>query len=650
MKSHTTELFYARSTRWALSGALLGAIALTAACGDEMTPMGTGSAPGSGGAVASGGGAPVGGSGGGSAGGSVGSGGVAAGGVPTSGGVPAIGGQLPFGGVPETVECMGAFPSEAKVDAPHQVTVESATSWGDLPHFWNTYGVGRMGLYLQEDREWGKLLREHTVDAVQNLGLKSLRMHGLFHDDMGIYSEDAEGNPIYDFTKSDDVFDFFDQNGIEQIVELAPMPSALASDPTKTVFDWKMGISPPKDYAKWQELVREFVKHSVDRYGVEKVSKWYFEVWNEPECCNGKFWTGPAGTPATSAGTPARLTEYFKLYDYTAAGVRAALPNGRMGGPVSSQAQELTKNSMAGKLFLDHVMTGTNAALPGQPPVLDFFSFHTWSFVSGAVDGYFEGLDLLDSYGLNNMPIAITEFGPTWEFGLTDEPQEMTQGSTFVAQVYSDVSRRVVQEGRRFPIAHAWWVLSDVFDEGKYREEDPFIGCMGLTSREGIHKPAYNVYKFLGQMGDRQLAFTAEGQGDVGGMAARDTSGGIQVLLYHGSDPGLGPGSVERKYYTVVGAQDIAVSIDGLDPDVAYDVTEYRVDATTGNAYDIWLTKGRPAMSAMTEGDWKDLRDNMDAKPVAAGQALCGESFKKTYSLSSPGVVFLTLKPAVKQP
>jgi xylan 1,4-beta-xylosidase len=636
MKSFTTEVFLNGSTRWGLAGAIFGALALTNACiATENPPSGSGAAPNAGGSVGVGGAAPIGGGlvGGGNAGGSGGSGGSSGGG-PSSGGVVNIGGQLPLGGVPETVECQGTLPTEANAEAPHKVTVQGSMSWGELPHFWSTYGVGRYGLYLQEDRGWGQLLKDHTVDGVQNLDLKMLRMHGLFHDDMGIYNEDEAGNPVFDFTKSDQIFDFFVENDIDSIVELAPMPSKLASDPTQTVFDWNMGISPPKDYDRWRAMVQAFVQHSVERYGQERVGKWYWEVWNEPECCSNKFWTGS-------------LDDYLKLYDYSSAGVRAVLPNAKMGGPVASQSVELAGNSMSGVKFLDHISAGTSLAPTLEKPVLGFFAYHTWSFVGGAVDGYFDGLDLLDSKGFNDIQIAITEFGPTWEFGLENEPQEMTQGAAFVAQVYSDVSRRVVQEGRRFPIAHAWWVLSDVFDEGKYREGDPFIGCMGLTSREGIHKPAYNVYKFLAQMGNRQLAFNIESPGDVGGMAARDDQGGIQIILYHGQDPGRGP--ADDKYYTVAGGQDVTVSLEGLDPEVAYNVTEYRVDDTHGNAYGVWQSQNRPAMEAMTEDQWAALRSNMDSQPSPLGSALCGSTFKKTVSLGSPGVVFLTLTPAVPE-
>jgi xylan 1,4-beta-xylosidase len=384
--------------------------------------------------------------------------------------------------------------------------------------------------------------------------------------------------------------------------------------------------------------VQAFVAHSVERYGAEVVSSWYFEVWNEPECCNGKFWKGT-------------LQDYFTLYDRAAAGVRAALPNGRVGGPVTSQPVELSDNSRAGIQFLDHI-TNNNG-------ILDFFTFHTWSFVEGSVGGYFQGLDLLDSYGRTSLQIAVTEFGPTWEFGLIGgageppwEPQETVQGAAFVAQTYSNIAQRCAQEGKRFPITYAWWTLSDVFDEGYENsgdyvgEQNPFIGAMGLLNRESIKKPAYNAYKFLAQMGDEQLALTVEGAGDVGGMAARDTAdGGVQIILYNGQDPGAG--FQDDTYYAVTGAQDIGITVSGLNAEMAYDVTSYRVDDVRGNAFAAWDRLGRPTMANMSDTDWQALQSAMESPAEPVGQAMCGTTFSKTFSLGSPGVLLVTIEPSL---
>ncbi len=526
--------------------------------------------------------------------------------------------------------CMGNFETAAVDNMQETVTVDNGTIRGDLPHFWDTYGTGELPLFLRTDNNWGETLKNHITDGVANLGVKRLRQHGLFHDDIGIYHEDSNGNAVYDFSKSDQIFDFFMAQGIAPIIELAPMPHDLAADPTKTVFDWNMIVSVPKDYGKWQALVTAFVQHSIDRYGTDVVNNWYFEVWNEPECCSNKFWSGT-------------LDDYFKLYDYSAAGVRAALPTGRMGGPVSSQPVELTGNSMAGTKFLQHVTTD-NYINPGHPGVLDWFSFHSWSFINGSVGGYYTALDLLDSFNLQNITPAVTEFGPTYEFNLTDEPQETEQGAAFAVETYADIVQNCTKDKRRLPIAYSWWVISDIFDETAYRDNDPFIGCMGLTSRENIHKPAYNAYKFLAEMGTQQISFTISGGMGVGGMASRSPDGGVQVILYNGQNPGDGPKT--ETYYQVADALSIGLTVSGLDPKFPYDVTAYHIDHTAGNAYTVWQNQGRPDKTTMTDDDWSALRAAMDSPAEPLGQALCGSTFTHSFQLSSPGVLFLKFAPA----
>jgi xylan 1,4-beta-xylosidase len=655
MDGRSTVLSFLRSHTISLLTIPLGLAASACDTGSASVADNGGATTSSGGASTTQGGSGNATSSGGTSSGGTGSGGTSSGGTSNGGILNPVGGAAT---VP-TVECQGAFPMEDVSKAAAKATVAD-TSWGALPHFWTTFGLGRLGLYLNQSQlpaaepfhsqdktnhdgmKWSDALKAQTVDAVKNLELKSIRAHGLFHDDIGIYSENANGDPVYDFTRSDIIFDFLvKENKVAPIIELADMPSALAKDKSQVAFDnggkgWKMIVSPPKDYAKWQALVQNFVQHSVDRYGKEVVSTWYFEVWNEPECCGGKFWKGSFPD------------DYLTLWDKSAAGVHAVLPDARVGGPVSSQADKLPD---AGVSFLEHIKT---SKLP-----LGFFSYHTWAFIDGAVNGYFQGLDLLDKYQQNSVQIAVTEFGPTWEFGLLGgsgepawEPQETIQGAAFVAQVYSNIAQKCAKDKRRFPIAYAWWTLSDVFDEGYEdagdyaAEKNPFIGAMGLVSRENIKKPAYNAYKFLAGMGDEQLSLTVSGGGNVGGMASRSTkNGGVQVILYNGQNPGAG--YQDDTYYQVSQAQDFGVTVAGMNPKMAYDVTAYRVDDAHGNSFATWDSGMKKSMDSMSAGDWQTLRTAMDSPPESVAKAVCGSAFSKTFSLSSPGVFLLTFEPAV---
>src|SRR5882762_8559773 len=182
-----------------------------------------------------------------------------------------------------------------------------------------------------------------------------------------IYTLDANGKPVYDFTITDQTFDEYKRAGVRPMVELGFMPKDLAATvPGVDVYQVHYpanvvtGASnnPPKDYAAWGELIRRYTEHLVERYGKEQVSTWYFEVWNEPDI---SYWHG---TPA----------EYYKLYDYAVAGVRAALPNALVGGPASTGPSSQKAASFLDN-FLRHCLNDKSAA-NGRPVPLDFISFH----------------------------------------------------------------------------------------------------------------------------------------------------------------------------------------------------------------------------------------------------------------------------------
>ncbi|HEX8017098.1 MAG TPA: glycoside hydrolase, partial [Flavobacterium sp.] len=163
-------------------------------------------------------------------------------------------------------------------------------------------GAGRANEGLRAD--W----QQQLAMAKKECDFKYIRFHGLLSDDMAVYREDPKGNPEYNYQYVDVLFDFIVSLKMKPFVELGFMPNALASG-SETIFWWKGNVTPPKDYKKWEDLIRNLTEHFTERYGAEEVKTWYFEVWNEPNLTPG-FWTG------TQA-------EYFKLYEYAARGIKA---------------------------------------------------------------------------------------------------------------------------------------------------------------------------------------------------------------------------------------------------------------------------------------------------------------------------------------
>src|SRR3989339_1540433 len=171
--------------------------------------------------------------------------------------------------------------------------------------FQECVGAGRANEGLRAD--WQQQLEYVKKEC----DFKFIRMHGLLTDDMGVYREDRNGNPEYNYQYVDVLFDFILSIGMKPFVELGFMPEALASG-KQTIFWWRGNVTPPKDYKKWEELIRNLTLHFTKRYGADEVKTWYFEVWNEPNLSPG-FWTGTQ-------------EEYFKLFQYRVKAFKRANP------------------------------------------------------------------------------------------------------------------------------------------------------------------------------------------------------------------------------------------------------------------------------------------------------------------------------------
>jgi xylan 1,4-beta-xylosidase len=180
------------------------------------------------------------------------------------------------------------------------------------------FGSGRAVLSLRES------YREDLRQVKKITDFQYVRFHAIFHDEVGVYTEDRQGNAVYNFDYVDQIYDGLLANGVKPFVELSYMPKLLAARLDYHPFWYKPIVSPPADYAKWNALITAFAQHLIDRYGIDEVASWYFEVWNEP---NIDFWTG----------RPAQET-YFQLYDNTARTLKAVNQRIRVGGPATAQA------------------------------------------------------------------------------------------------------------------------------------------------------------------------------------------------------------------------------------------------------------------------------------------------------------------------
>lgn len=317
-------------------------------------------------------------------------------------------------------------------------------------------------------------------------GFRYIRFHGIFDRGVGVYSETADGKPVYNFSYVDHIYDALLRNHVQPFVELSFMPPALAAPPViHQTFWYRPVVSPPKSWSAWDGLIRHFAQHLVHRYGIAQVSQWYFEVWNEP---NLDFW----------AGVPKQST-YFDLYDHTARTLKQVSPLLRVGGPATAQAAWIPA-------FLDHVakkhvpVDFVSTHIYGQDTARDVFGIDenipiTRMVCMAAAKVHRE----VKQSPMPNLPILFTEFNATFR----NDPQ--ITDSLFMGPWLADTIRQC--DG--LVNMMSYWTFSDVFEEQGVVKR-PFYGGFGLIAEDGLPKPSFNAFKLLQRLGTERLSVDSD--------------------------------------------------------------------------------------------------------------------------------------------
>src|SRR5579864_1310627 len=344
--------------------------------------------------------------------------------------------------------------------APETVVINAASPSHPFPHFWeHMFGSGRAILSLRDS------YRQDLREVKRVTDMRYVRFHAILQDEVGVYDEDAQGHPVYNFSYVDQIYDGLLANGVRPFLEISFMPKKLAARDTLHAFWYKQNVSPPKDYAKWDEMITQFTKHLVDRYGIDEVSQWYFEVWNEP---NIDFWVGD----------PKQAT-YFELYDHTARAIKSMNPRLRVGGPATAQAawaDVFIRHCSENKVPVDFV----SSHVYGKDKAEDVFGSHEEiprdRMVCRAVKKVHEQIK---ASSMPNLPLLWTEFNASY----MNEPD--VTDSTYMGPWLADTIRQcdgLVNE-------MSYWTFSDVFEEQGVVKQ-PFYGGYGLIAEDGIPKPA----------------------------------------------------------------------------------------------------------------------------------------------------------------
>ena len=480
---------------------------------------------------------------------------------------------------------------------PVTITVDAAKPVGELTPLWRFFGADEADYAYMKDgkkllSELGQLGGPQGYFRAQHLLTSGDGAYALKWSSTSAYKEDTNGTPVYDWTINDKIFETYLERGIKPYVEIGFMPEALTTHPQNYPHNPPVNrrapadagqAYPPKDYAKWGELVYQWTRHCVEKYGADEVNKWYWEVWNEP---NISYWRG---SPA----------DFFKLHDYAVDGVRRALPTARVGGPE-------TAGGPGGSFlrdFLDHCAHGTNYATGKTGSPLDFIAFHAKgspSFTNGHVRmgmaSQFRNIN--DAFAVvasfpeyKNLPLVIGESDPEG-CAACNSPQDGYRNGTMYSSYTAASFPREFELARKYGV-NLEGALTWAFE---FEDQPPFAGFRALAS-DGIDLPVLNVFRMFAKMSGQRLtvassagldAETIRTQGvranpDVSALASLDQHR-LTVLVWHYHDDDVpGPDAA------------VELALDNLPlADGAATLTHYRIDAEHSNSFEEWKRMGSP--------------------------------------------------------
>ena len=458
--------------------------------------------------------------------------------------------------------------------SPEEITIDAHAPTTPFPHFWEKiFGSGRAVLALRDDYR-------KDLDAVHQVtNFEAVRFHGILNDEVGLYDPDRQvKNPglaaeaaqfnesIYNFSYIDQIYDGLLVHHVRPFVELSFMPKRLSSDQAAVhPFWYHPNVAPPRDYLAWDAMITALARHLIERYGIDEVATWYFEVWNEP---NLDFW----------GGRPNQAT-YFELYDHTARALKAVSPRLIVGGPSTAQAAwipEFLAHTKKEKVPVDFASTHVYANDTAKDILHTDENIPRDRMVCRSVQKVHE--EIAHS-PYPTMPLLFSEYNASYanEPDVTDTVYMGPWLATTISQCDGLTE------------AMSYWSFSDVFEEqGVVRT--PFYGGFGLVAEDNIPKPAYNAFAMLHRLGTQRIAIASKPED---ALATRNADGSLAVAVWNYAPP-YGTGMSYTPPPAKVGTpKTIRLKITGVRP--AAMVMLWQLDSEHGNVVKAFDAMGRPA-------------------------------------------------------
>lgn len=492
------------------------------------------------------------------------------------------------------------------------IRMDASKAGGEMRPFWSYFGYDEPNYTTRKDGQ--KLLTElvqlspvtvyvRTHNLLTSKGnSKGPDLKWGFTD---AYKEDKKGKPVYNWVVVDSIVDSYVQRGMKPLMEIGFMPKDLSSKPEPYEHTWSKAGSiftgwtyPPKDYNKWRDLVYEWVKHSIDRYGKDEVKTWLWEVWNEPDI---PYWSGT-------------FEEYCKLYDYAADGLKRACPECTIGGPHTTSP----RSDKAYKYltdFIEHCLRGKNYATGRIGSPLQYVGFHAKGspeFVDGHIrmnmsvqlkdiQRAFEAVNSFPE--LKGIPVIIGECDPEGCAACSEKRDPKygyrngTMYSSYTAASFARIYELMDQYGVNLQGVVSW--------SFEFEDQEWFAGFRELATH-GVDKPVLNVFRMFGMMrGQRIEVQSAQGRraadiiasgvresNDIYALASKDgNSIAAMVWNYHDDDTS-GPSSL------------VELKVDNV-PTGRLLIQHYRIDRAYSNSFEKWKAMGKPQQP--TADQYKEL-------------------------------------------
>jgi xylan 1,4-beta-xylosidase len=545
----------------------------------------------------------------------------------------------------------GAFDSLRSIQAQDpfavEIKVDAKSSQGELRRIWRYFGADEPNYVYMKDGlkligQLGELAPKQVYFRTHNLMTTGPAAPALKWGSTNLYTEDAKGNPIYDFRIVDQIFDTYLANGVRPYVQLGFMPQAMSTHPDPYMHQWRPGLPysdiftgwayPPKSYEKWSELVYQWTKHCVERYGREEVETWWWQTWNES---NIDYWKG---TPV----------EYQKLHDFAMAGVRRALPTARIGGAdTAGHGGDFSRN------FFRHCLEETNFATGEKGNHLDFVSFHAkgapeWKTdhirmgIATHLQTIDDGFKMIAEFPqLKNTPIVIGESDPEGCAACQGDQFSYRNGTMYSSYTAASFVRKLdlaIKHGVNLEGALTW---AFTFEDQPY-----FAGFRQLASN-GIAMPVLNVFRMMSKMQGNRISAESDfavpldemiqqgvrGKPDVAAFASRHGNQ-IAIMIWHYHDDDLeGPDAAIDLEVTGIGNESKTV-----------DVVHYRVDRFHSNSFDAWKRMGSPLAPNRQQYDELQKASELTTTGIAQTEKVVEDAVSLSFALPRQGVSLLMLQ------